>query len=167
MVTFDILINNQQADQLTFKADLLSESKCINLKDKLKNVEKPGSTLSVIVKPSQRSLSVQDQSFMMSVDMSYQADKPNDTTGSPLETSLSKVANQNTFIYTLNLQNKIDKEQGMVTWEFYKPTCMDFNLTDLENLKLQNQIDHFELLERNNIIVFYWRGLKSRQKRSL
>lgn len=48
----------------------------------------------------------------------------------------------------------------MVTYEFYKPSCMDFNITDLENLKLQNKFDHFELLERNNKIVFYWRELE-------
>jgi hypothetical protein len=47
----------------------------------------------------------------------------------------------------------------MTIFEFYKPSCADFNLSDLENLKLTNQIDFFELLENNNKIVFYWRGI--------
>lgn len=55
----------------------------------------------------------------------------------------------------------------MVTYEFYKPSCLDFNLSDLENLKLTEQIDHFELLENNNKIVFYWRGMKDLQRREL
>lgn len=49
----------------------------------------------------------------------------------------------------------------MTVYEFYKPVCYDYNLSDLENLKLNGFIDHFEMLEKNNKIVFYWRGMKA------
>lgn len=53
----------------------------------------------------------------------------------------------------------------MIVYIFNKPTCADFNLSDIENLKLNGLIDHFDILENNSKIVFYWRGLKEKERR--
>jgi len=54
----------------------------------------------------------------------------------------------------------------MLTYEFLKPSCYDYNLNDLENLRLEGKIDFFELLEKNNKLVFYWRGMKRNERKN-
>ena len=53
----------------------------------------------------------------------------------------------------------------MVVYEYYKPSCLEFNISDLENFQLSGDIDFFELLDNNSKIVFYYRGMKENQKR--
>jgi len=54
----------------------------------------------------------------------------------------------------------------MVTYEFLKPSCYDYNLTDLENLREQGVIDYYEFLEGNNKLIFYWRGMKPNEQKN-
>ncbi len=54
----------------------------------------------------------------------------------------------------------------MLIYEFYKPSCLDFNINDLENMRLEEVIDYFEILEDNSKLVFYWRGMKKNERKN-
>ena len=97
---------------------------------------------------------------MFNIIFNYYCEKPKSVENSPLKVKLNKKVENNLAIYDILIKNKENNEQGMVIYEFFKPSCYDFNINDLEGLRLNNKVDYFEILENNSKLVFHFRGME-------
>lgn len=165
-LSFDVNLNNNIIGQMQVNpADILGGSKCQNFTTQLATIENPDTDINIRVSPNADSLSSSNSRYMFSINLKYVALLPNSVANSPLEVTLTKTLTDNINLYDIVVRNNDDKEHGMLIYDFYKPSCYDFNINDLETMRLRGDIDSYELKDYNSRIVFYFRGIGTNQVR--
>ena len=162
-IAFDISINGDLIGDMNINVeDVLGSSQCKSFAQQLVSYEEPDENLSIRVSAQDTSLQT-NANYMFSINYNYYALLPDSVASSPLQVSLSKTQSENLRFYTILVRNTENKEQGMVIYNFYKPSCYDFNINDLETMRLRGEIDFYELKDYNSRIVFYMKGIGATQ----
>jgi len=164
ILSFDVQLNTLKAKSFSINSASSFESKCLDISDLLSKIEDSNLPVKVVVKPKSASLTDADNQYFFEIDLETYSYLPNSTLNSPLSASMTVSQSTTISTYTLKLINAESKQQGMVVWEFNKPSCYDFNINNLEALREQRFIDYYEIRDSNSKIVFYWRGLKPLDK---
>ena len=158
LLDFNIDFNGKNVGALSVKPGSL-ETTCKDISKQLSQIEEGGKSISVIVKL--KNDSSEKGKYMISIDLGYYAEIPNSASDSPLKLNIAKSVIEGSVSYKVDIRNNKSEDVGMTVYEFMKPSCMDFNINDLDNLLLNKIVDNYELRENNSVLVFYWRGIKS------
>jgi hypothetical protein len=165
-LTFDIFVNDSKVDQLVADKDTqLINSQCVDLSKSLSRIERKHQDLKVTIQPSENSPNKGQHLFQ--VTYKYYSHWPESNPKSPLTFAMTKNTASKTDTYTFSLGNKAATEQGMAVIEFNRPSCYDFNINDLEVMRSKGDVDYYEVLHDGKTLVFYFRGLKAHETKSL
>lgn len=155
-LSFGVTLNGAKVGSLAISPSSL-QSQCLDISDKLAAVEQSSKNLVVTVNPDKKI--TEKGKYLISIDFVYFDKLPLSAPNSPLKVSYKTNAAQNQITYEFTIRNLRNEDHGMMTFEYVKPSCLDVNINDLDNMLLRNQINKYEFRENNSVIVFYWRGI--------
>lgn len=157
---YNISFQGKQFGSLSISPNDL-RPQCIDLSAALAKVEAPNFQIQVAVTATAGS---QSKSFF-SIDLQYYDSNPSSVYNSPLIAKVSRQDSSNNFVYNVQITNNKQEDVGMVTYEFNKPSCSDFNINDLDNMVKRQIIDYYEIRNENSQVAIYFRGMRKNSTR--
>lgn len=166
--TFNIYLNSKLSKtvQITEVDDELDEI-LIDLTKDLKNVENKKVALNVTVELEKSEDSNEMSQNSIQIDFEGYDLNPISSQNSFLRSKVIKQSISEISSYSLTIENTHKVSTGMVIFEFYKPSCYDFNINDIEALRKEGKIDFYELIESDRRIVFYWREIEGKTNKTI
>lgn len=136
-----------------------ADSKCLDVTAKFnENIDAEGDVeVPISLDPVQLTLS--DRPIIVSFEVNTLETNPISSPNSPISLQIARKIVDNIYTYDIVIKNNAPVVQGMVTYIFSKPTALEFSMSDLQTLKMANEIDFFEIRNNNSQIVFYWKGM--------
>ena len=106
-------------------------------------------------------------SHCFGLSLTYQVPKPEPNPESPLMLNAKQISTDSLTKCTIDIQNKVDQEHGMLICIISIQTGYRVNLNDLEGLRRNQLVDFYELRNHNSEVILYWRGMAAKGSRQV
>ena len=161
---FAVKLNGSKVGSLVVSSASL-QSQCLDLSDTLRRTEAGEPSVEVVVASEKNS--ADKAKFLLSVDLVYYDSLPQSAKNSVLKVTTKTTPSPNFVQYEFVIRNTKSEDVGMTALEFVKPSCLEVNINDLDNLLLRGAINNYEFRDDNSLVVLYWRGIAKNASISL
>jgi hypothetical protein len=167
-VVFEVSVNGKSAGEIKISSQAtFANSTCVDITKALGEEGVADGPVTVeVAAPSKEVASNDDSQYLFQVNLEYSAEKPTSHPKSPLRVKMDAASAGKTRTYQISIHNSLSTHSGMVVYEFAKPSCLSYDLKSLDDLRLSQAVDYYEIRESGRNLVFYFRGIAATGSRS-